>query len=405
MISTLVTNSEKGHIAAIVPYIKSATRIVIHTAFLKASGLLLIEPFLKPLIEAGANVTILAGLNFYQTEPQALRTIYSMMHGYNNSKLLLAMPKNVTFHSKLYYFEEKNGMATAIIGSANLTRGGLKANPELSIMNQCNNLSPFFQELRNYVEEVEKNQWIRTANEIELSKYERKFVIYNKKRKQYEEEADKEISKLYKFDEKKLEQYYIEYQKDPESQQNLQLKHINYKQAKALLDNMIGGGINNESEFFQLYKQLVGSKNQTSLWHSGSLFRRTAGIVKNYTKFIEVIKAIHSNIEESPATVFNVGKKLALNIDDLGPNVLTEIMNTYAPNKFSVLNKNPIKSLEHFGFEGFGNPNKRNFTGKEYSKFNTLIEELAKLWKLSDLGDVDHFLNFVYQEYVKKNVL
>lgn len=114
-----------------------------------------------------------------------------------------------------------------------------------------------------------------------------------------------------------------------------------------------------------------------------------------------MLKAVHNSINQKPETVFAVGIQHAVDIDGLGLNVLTEILNTYKPSKFAVLNRNPATSLAHLGFEEFKSFSKNSFTVEKYIRFNELIKEIADLCEFKELSEVDHFMNYVYWAYAK----
>jgi len=65
---------------------------------------------------------IIIGIDFSHTDPELLKRLSSS----NNSKVAIDMVQG-TFHPKIYYFESKD-KATAIVGSANFTNGGVGGN-------------------------------------------------------------------------------------------------------------------------------------------------------------------------------------------------------------------------------------------------------------------------------------
>ncbi len=394
MKASVVTNSTGGHAAIILAGIKAATRIVIHVAFLKSSGLVFLESAIRKAIEDGTMIEIVVGLDSYITEPKALRTIYDMVANRENATLLLAKQDKAMFHPKLYYWE-KDGRATALVGSANLTSGGFKANLELSVMTEAEAADPFLSEVQDYIDHVKASERVSKATLLALSQYERRHSIFDKKRRAAEKEAAAETPSL-EFDEKKLEGYLAEYRQNKNEQDDLNAKRANYQHAQKILDSLTSESVKNKAQFLEIYEQLVGAEGKRGLWHSGGLFRLKYEVAACYDEFLSLLAVIKTKMAETPDVVMEAGLKYIRKIDGMGLNVLTEIMNTYAPKKFSVLNRNPVTSLVRLGFENFGSLEKHGFSGRKYSKFNNLILELAQLCRFSDLSQVDHFLNFVY---------
>ena len=92
--------------------------------------------------------------------------------------------------------------------------------------------------------------------------------------------------------------------------------------------------------------------------------------------------------------------QFVVKVKGLGVNVLTETLNTYSPNKCAVLNKNPLGSLSHLGFENF--KRQESFNASDYEDYNGFIKEFAKSCEFKNLSQVDHFLNYIYWEHVKR---
>lgn len=106
----------------------------IAVAFLKQSGFDLIKDQLLRVGERGC-VEVIVGLDFKSTEPKTLKELLDYSKNYNikcycfSDYSLVDIP---VFHPKLYYVEGNNNSATAIIGSSNLTKGGLQENFEIN---------------------------------------------------------------------------------------------------------------------------------------------------------------------------------------------------------------------------------------------------------------------------------
>ena len=400
MYPKLITNTEGNHVDIINKGISSADRVIICVAFLKTSGLTLIKECLAKALNKGTNVKIVIGLDFFLTEPKALWDTFNMCEPYKNATLLLCTQNKNTFHPKLYYWA-KNGNATVVIGSANLTSGGLAVTVEVSVLYKLKVESQFVERLFSFVSELERNDRVSPATRLSLSQYQRRYEIFNKKRKEAEKEAERETKNLFTFDETKLLQYLSDTRKSPQEQKQLQRKRANYKKARNLLERLATENIGSKQAFLEVYDQLVGAKDTKSLWHSGGLFRLKEKVARSYRQFVRLLRALRSNIEATADVLIDISRQNAQQINGLGLNVITEIMNTYAPKKFAVLNRNPVSSLAHLGFEEFGSLNKKVFSGAKYAKFNSLIQELGRLCGFSDLAEVDHFLNYVYWNYAK----
>ena len=118
------TKSIKNDMQAL---IKQCEKASISVAYLKKSGVELIKQSLDENKDRNAKISIITSLDFGITDVEGLRESLNMgvgcgiMHGKN-------------FHPKLYIFEMAGGDATMIIGSSNLSNGGLSTNYEANML-------------------------------------------------------------------------------------------------------------------------------------------------------------------------------------------------------------------------------------------------------------------------------
>jgi len=107
-------------------------------AFLKLSGLALIKSDLKKILQNKAQVEFLVGLDFRTTDPESLLELKSLQELYPNLRFFCFSEPNRSplgvFHPKLYLMKNKAGRFTSIVGSSNLTKGGLCDNVELNVV-------------------------------------------------------------------------------------------------------------------------------------------------------------------------------------------------------------------------------------------------------------------------------
>jgi len=118
--------------------LQNANSPKIAVAFLKYSGLKVIEQSLNHCLKNKGNVEIIAGLDFKTTDPQSIHYFIQLQKQVSNLKFYCYGDKeenktSVVFHPKIYLFE-KGRETTGIVGSTNLTRGGLLTNFEVNVV-------------------------------------------------------------------------------------------------------------------------------------------------------------------------------------------------------------------------------------------------------------------------------
>ncbi|MBI5098794.1 MAG: hypothetical protein HZB30_06100 [Nitrospirae bacterium] len=402
----IINQHSINHYKIIKQLINKSEEIFVSVAFLKKSGLDLIMSDLETALENNSKITIVCGLDFYQTEPDALKDIQKLTEKFTRCQLFINNTiGNITFHPKLYCFTTHSEVQL-LVGSANLTKGGFQDNIEISLLQTIEKESTEYDQLIQYrmklIEESKK------VDEFDLSQYKRKYQINRRNSKKAKETSKNEVDKIFNLNWKRVETYLKQYNSDKSEQLNYQRRKDNYKKAKEILEIIRSSDLD-EDKFFNYYESLVGRKDEKSLWHSGSIKRHKSKIFGGFQAFKKLVHDTVKYIDKSPQETFdNLSKYFKKGSDKkirgVGPNIVTEIMHTYRPETFAVLNDNPLTSLKYFGFEEF--PNAQSFSATNYDDFNTLIAGFMKACSFETMGQVDHFLNFVYwqvRDIVKSN--
>jgi len=145
----LITNkARKNHRKRINDLILWAESIVICSGWMKQNGLKLLLPNLKKAIEKNVKITFFS--NEIHTEIDAIKSLKELKH----IKHVLIPKNKKTLHSKIHYFQKGN-VFIAIVGSANITLGGLVKSEELSIEIEGDLNSDEHLQIRNYIDELQ----------------------------------------------------------------------------------------------------------------------------------------------------------------------------------------------------------------------------------------------------------
>ncbi len=134
---TLTDNISGPLTDVLLPAISSASRVRLAVAFAKMSGYGLLEPALRACIDQGGRVEFLFGLDFRTTEPTVLKTILDWREECERVALYCfsdpMTERARSYHPKLYIMQRPPA-TTTVIGSSNLTAGGLSDNAEANIV-------------------------------------------------------------------------------------------------------------------------------------------------------------------------------------------------------------------------------------------------------------------------------
>ena len=105
------------------------TKFSAAVAFVKRSGVQQIEKELKSFIEAEGQTSFIVGIDQNVTSYEGLRLLLEISGSHNSVFINHDESPFVTFHPKVYFFENST-ISIVIIGSGNLTHGGLFMNDE-----------------------------------------------------------------------------------------------------------------------------------------------------------------------------------------------------------------------------------------------------------------------------------
>jgi HKD family nuclease len=397
----LVQNDGQRTLASILRgHISQSIKIDIAVAFMNVRGLALIEPELQAALDRGCQTRLFVGTDFYLTDPQALSKLERSCRQQGASKLFLmnSGPKSV-FHPKLYAFEKEDEIVV-VVGSANLTGGGLENNWEACWVFPAPLSSKPHREVQTLFSQYENANCAYEATAWTIERYAAQHEAFHKRVAAAEKQAHKEIGALPKLDEPKLQAHLDEYKRDKAQREDYAKRQDDYKRAVRLLDQLASGKVTTKAQFRPIWHNLVGAAQVRGVWHSGWLYRRGHEAIQQFPEVCDMVQAIRKGHDLSPRVLFELGQQHASQIRGIGVATLTEIMNTYCPDKCAVLNKNPWTALGYFGLSSLPKPT--HFSGHHYERFNDVIAYIKRLCSFDSMGQADHFLSFVYWKYAKK---
>ncbi|MBY0534900.1 MAG: hypothetical protein K2P88_03540 [Chitinophagaceae bacterium] len=392
----LITNHNESdnHLTTIIENLKFYDQLFIAVAFLKTSGVdLLTKPF-KDFLKANGQLTLIAGQNFALTEPNALHELRNIFKSYPISKLYLAKassPDSV-FHPKMYLFKSDTHCCI-ISGSANITKGGLTSNKEISISIECLETDKIWADAKSYFDTLTNTENADEATLLVIKQYETFYEQqkqFNKKAKAIPSKSKTQLA----FDYHNLTKHFNKFN-NSQRLVNFKLKTDNYKQAKEILDQIADNPNLTQKQFEPLLDKLVGSADDLNLWHSGSLYRLRHSVYPYFKEFRELVKFIREHKDNRPGIVFDTAKEKVSLIKGAGINYVTEIMMTYNNKDFANMNKNPLTVLRKAGGVNI-KATSSSFNGADFEEYCELIKEICSKLGLKNMLEVDSFFNEIY---------
>jgi len=135
----IVNNGSKKLAESLLQAMAKCNRLRIAVAFASTGGISLIEQGLQDCIKRNCYIEFIVGIDLYATDSKALQNLYQLSKANQNVKLYCYRGSNsegnseAIYHPKLYIADQTSVVAT-IIGSSNLTEGGLRSNVEFNVL-------------------------------------------------------------------------------------------------------------------------------------------------------------------------------------------------------------------------------------------------------------------------------
>jgi HKD family nuclease len=120
----------------------SARQFKFATALVKMTGVDLIHEPIRQCMNKGGRGEILVGIDL-PSDPNAIQRLAELGTEYSGQLKLKYFRhlKNLCFHPKVFWFKGSNGKTSVIVGSSNLTGGGLVENYEANILVRVGSVS------------------------------------------------------------------------------------------------------------------------------------------------------------------------------------------------------------------------------------------------------------------------
>lgn len=132
----LVDNSARKLLDTIRPVMAQSDDCRIAVAYVSFRGLELLDPAIRECLERGGCIEFLVGLDLLVTDPQALWSLHRMSQAEPNNVAYFCLSDlgpSAVYHPKLYVLKSGDAV-TMVIGSSNLTEGGLRQNVEVNAL-------------------------------------------------------------------------------------------------------------------------------------------------------------------------------------------------------------------------------------------------------------------------------
>jgi HKD family nuclease len=390
-ISFLWNSKQQDHARTVTNQLKTAKLFDCVVAFAKTSGFQPIRSSLIEGLKVGMKARFIIGLDFCQSEPKLLSELLELKRDFSVKVYVNKVGYHTTFHPKIYRFDDGSDISL-IVGSANLTGGGLSGNHEVSAM-----LNTTKEEwLPTYIDGLIKRKKIVSLTPKLLNEYKERYdvskILESLTKKRIAASLKSPNSRIVALKDILDDMRRGGSQSEFVTRNKIRIKHRS--KAKKIAAQIEKLPSLSPQKFLSFYGELAGN-----LWHSGGLQRGKTRIAKNSSLFQAIVRQASTYTQHSVANIYDKLRSLATNVGGIGPNLLTEILHTYDNKQFAVMNQNSVAGLRLAGFSNFPEkPNRYNVNGKSYSEFCTRAKSVQNSLKLKDLSELDCLFNYAYWE-------
>jgi len=372
-------------------------------AFAKRSGLSRILNDLEALLAKGLVARFAVGLSFYQTEPRVLRKLLGLSKKHSAQAYVSATRSQATFHPKIYAIASGKG-GKVLIGSANLTGGGLGANEEASALID-DPRNKLFQQVANYIDELIKDETLVELTEERLADYEVAYVIHERYRELLQRRIKRAATEL--GTKLVLLSDFLATMQEDQSDFGyaVQLKRRvkNATAAKSIIRKIGVSTPLGATAFRALLSALLDH------FHSSGISRSKPKLVKGRRRlqesFAATCKLVSGDPSVTPEAAYGQLHSYFVGISGAGVNLLTEILHALDPHRFAVMNQNAVSGIGLAGFDGFPlHPLKSAVDGARYGEFCRKADIVRRDLKLPDFSALDALFNFVYWQENREDI-
>ncbi len=146
-----------------------------------------------------------------------------------------------------------------------------------------------------------------------------------------------------------------------------------------------------KKENLQSMDEFTFGKIISNLWATSGMW---SNIDYKITKIIEAngIENLRKHLIDllyAPDSIEIKFDRAIKNIKELGPASITEILAFFNPQEYGIWNKKARQALGHLGFENMLPLNKYIISGKEYKRYNQVLQEIGEILKKTGYKNVD----------------
>lgn len=297
-----------------------------------------------------------------------------------------------TFHPKIYAVSGKSGN-TVLIGSANLTDGGMLSNHEASAQIDDPDRK-LMNAVTKHVDQLVADKEVIKLTRSMLGDYERLHNI-NKMQQNLAKRRFNRLAKAPRAVLETLQDFLVEMKRDSsplgfDSQKIA--RNNNLRGAAVEMAKLAEAKAITSETFLKHYEDII------KYFHSGGMPRGKGIIAEKAGEFQFALREILQAKAETPEEAYQILLDRFQEIPRAGVNVLTEILHAIDHNKFAVMNQNAVSGLRLANFTGYPKkPLKKTVSAEKYAAFFRDAAKVRDELGLADFTEMDALFDYAYR--------
>jgi len=344
--------------------LERATEIRLATAFAHVSGWRLLAQHVR---RSKARIELVAGLHYCQTEPKVLRTWVSLASKSDRIRAYIVSRRGPMFHPKVLIVKH-GGAGFAIVGSGNLSAGGLRNNVECSVFTADGDV---LTHLSKWFDDLVANPGTHPVRTSDIKRYE---IPYNKAKRaragihDLQRRAELEISAAY------------------EASMHRWAEAVSYARRFLATDRFhenwtnswrpAVAGIKNALRYPDFDFDANGWRKFYSILQFGHLIAIRRDLVFSQTGRLK--PGLRNLLDETQPVDHRLdailSKRGRFHVDGVGLNLLSKVLAVHNPRQWPVFNDPVRQTLKHFDYEAPRGASK----GGKYRAFAELMQKFKR---------------------------
>lgn len=350
--------------------VNNVDKMWIATAYLNKSGF----NYFKDIFNEVASIKLLVCLEPKVTDYEPLAEIKEM----KSVECRFYKPNSRSyFHPKMYIIKFINGKYSVILGSSNLTYGGLTNNIEANIYYSELSYSDV-KEFINFFNDTFKDAELLNAEELsEFKNVKDKYIEYQKNwlKNMHKSKNKKFVS--FSLDRKLTSSQSIKIEKLLKNEKEKYVEWFkNTEHCKDRTHHM------KDIEKYAVKCKWIELFNE--IWSVGGLMRKYGSLGRDGISIHLANSNSSTSIQSWIKAVINEEWDEARNeldkLNDIGEKIQSELFCVFHGEKFGIRNEKSIKELEYLIGDSSNNFSYKNYGYMPYVYFNSLLNEIAQIY-------------------------